>query len=201
MRAVAIMVLAAFFGGCAPKTPQPKPSPSSTTSPVKSTAFNATLKLRIAGAETIERDLKTQMLATEIFRNGVPPSTYFMSVGVAPQVELPDGRKMVVAFDLRPGKWRGNGAYTLDESSTQVRGEDLPSPFTDHAFVQLLRIGDAASGVEVKRFEKLVEPCKVRISRSGLKADLQCPKLADASGAEISLVASWDGKPAASPVS
>ena len=187
---VVVAVLAAVASACAPEPgpteePSPAPTDAGTATPVA-----ANVSVVLGGAVQLSVQREAGMLVTETGGADSPASRRLLSAGVAPPLDV-DGRRLSVAFALRPGTWTGPGRYEL----TDEPDEGAPASSADVVSVELMRTEPA----ELVVFTRLARPCSVELGEHGFTGRLECPQLEGERGAAVSLVFTWEGRAAPTP--
>jgi hypothetical protein len=156
----------------------------------------ATAQIRLVGSDELTYDGPSPLLVTRSRSEDVPRAGWFLAVGVQPPIELGEGRQLLFSLAMRPGKWEGDGEYTLDTEPSDVEGEDIPSPFGDPVVVELRTLTDT---LERTVYDQMPGACRAVIGRDGLEGTLECPRLATEDGREIAAEIEWTGTPAPTP--
>ena len=135
-------------------------------------------------------------LHVDTFHGGdVPAQATFLSVAMLRHLELPDGSRFRVGFNVAPGTYEGDGTYEITAEGIEVPGEagNVRTPTGGNAFVEV--VAPQGTDPAIVRFEELGRPCRLEVSSRGSRGDLRCPELRAADDRRVSLEWSWRTRP------
>lgn len=153
------------------------------------TSEKGRLRVEVEGATTIHFD---ETVPLQIFRGGndprVPANLRLLSVGLLEHVELPDGNRFRLAFDLLG--YTKDGTYTIPPTGGQ-ESTFLPTGIASNAFVEVIEARDGVPQ-DIYRYDVLTQQCNLRVGRRGREGLLVCPAVRHAQRGDISLRMEWN---------
>lgn len=154
------------------------------------------LRVEVKGATSFTYEQEVELRIVAINKPGV--ETHFLSVGIHDMKTLQPGETFRVAFDL-VGPYRGPGKYKLPAVSmptTNTTATPTEAPETSRPYLTYLRTKSGPDGPPGAvdfggSFDYALEPCALEVGAGEHSGRLRCPKVADASGAIVSLDMTW----------
>jgi hypothetical protein len=187
-RAIApMLVLVAALGGCGGSDDEDAAATAASTTAATPAApvvrsIPATVEVVATGAVDVDYRADTD-ITVSVFRPGRPDLS-LLTVGLAEERRSGD-LAFRTAFDLA-GLYEGPDRYTLPAIGSSTGASSISSAF-------LTAVGP--NGADPRRFDRAVEACEIRVEEGERSGSIRCPRLEDASGAEVELRMSWSAKP------
>lgn len=195
--AVAVVLVALAAAACGgrggdgraagPSTTSTRPPGEASLGPV---TLPGSLRVTVSGEVAFRYDRAAALTLTAVAE---PAAARRLSFGnVFKPLRLEGRRFFAVAFDLF-GTYRGAGTYEIPTTGSASPGTGAPAGGiapTGHIVVTYADL-DVRGPHRGLTFDRVRQPCRLRVSHEARRGSLRCPRLADAAGREIHLALEW----------
>lgn len=187
-----ILFVGAPFVACSGRT---EPSPGQTATPVSSRLERAHVEVIVSGSVSFSYDKKRTPVQIVVVR-AEQQALKLLSVGLSEYEAAGRDGRFRTAFDLL-GVYGGPGSYSLSAGALDASAPAAPlQSSSGGAFLQYFKLKDPSGrftpeNSEGREFNQLMEPCSIEVTKGEESGSLTCPKLADLSGAVVSLKMTW----------